>query len=200
MNFKRLIAPLVVGLLLALPAGAFAAEAESFVKTKQSELITLLKQSKNPKTDPKIEAVCDKILDYEVMAKDSLGDVQWNERTEAERKQFHGLLKQLVQRAYRKNLSKTLNYELSYVGEEKVKDGTLVRTVAKDLSNTREAPLSIDFKVHKAENRLKIRDIVTEGSSLTASYKNQFTRIIKKKGFDELLRRMKTRLEKDEEE
>jgi phospholipid transport system substrate-binding protein len=198
MNMKRLIAPFVAGLLLiALPAAALAAEAESFVKSKQAELITLLKQSKSPKSDPKIEAVCDQILDYEVMAKDSLGE-QWSGRTEAERKQFQGLLKQLVQRAYRRNLSKTLNYELSYVGEEKVKDGTLVRTVAKDLSNTREAPVSIDFKVHKAESKLKIRDIVTEGSSLTLSYRNQFLRIIKKKGFEELLRRMKTRLEKDE--
>src|SRR5262249_50616197 len=152
--------------LSALPATAFGAEAETFVKTKQTEIIGLLKQSKNPKSDPKIEAVCDQILDYEVMAKEALGE-QWNERTEAERKQFQGLLKQLVQRAYRKNLSKTLNYELSYVGEEKVKDGTLVRTVAKDLSNTREAPVSIDFKVHKADTKLKIRDIVTEGSSLT---------------------------------
>lgn len=199
MNFKRLIALLVAGfLLLALPVTAFAAEAESFVKTKQTELITLLKQSKNPKSDPKIEAVCDQILDYVTMAKDSLGE-QWGERTDAERKEFQSLLKQLVQRAYRKNLSKTLNYELSYVGEEKNKDGTLVKTIAKDLSNAREAPVTIDFKVHKADNQLKIRDIVTEGSSLTLSYRNQFARIIKKKGFDELLRRMKGRLEKDEE-
>ena len=61
-----------------------------------------------------------------------------------------------------------------------------------------EVPVTIDFNVHKVGSQLKIRDIVTEGSSLTSNYRSQFRRIIKKKGFDELIKRMKTKLEKDE--
>jgi phospholipid transport system substrate-binding protein len=193
---KRLLTAVFIALLsLAIPVTAFAAEAEGFVKAKQAELISLLKRGKSAANEQKIDAICDQMLDYPSMAKDSLGDY-WNERTAAEKKEFQDVLKQLVQRAYRKNLSKTLNYDLAYTGEVKVEGGTLVKTVAKARKNTREEPVTIDFNVHKADGQLKIRDIVTEGSSLTGNYRNQFRRIIKKKGFEELMKRMKIRLEK----
>jgi phospholipid transport system substrate-binding protein len=199
MWMKRLLTGLVLSLIVAgLPAVALAAEAEGFVKAKQTELIGLLKQPKSAANSEKVEAICDQILDYDTIAKESLAE-QWTARSEAERKQFQSLLKQLVQRAYRKNLSKTVNYDLSYVGEVKTKDGTLVKTIAKDRKNSREEPVTIDFNVHKAGDQLKIRDIVTEGSSLTGNYRSQFRRIIKTKGWDELLKRMKARLEKGQE-
>jgi phospholipid transport system substrate-binding protein len=199
MWMKRLLAALVVSVICAgLPGIALAAEAESFVKAKQAELIGLLKRPKSAANDEKVEAICDQILDYDTIAKESLAD-QWQTRSEGERKEFRSLLKQLVQRAYRKNLNKTVHYDLSYVGEVKTKDGTLVKTVAKDRKNAREEPVTIDFNVHKAAaGQLKIRDIVTEGSSLVGNYRSQFRRIIKTKGWDELLKRMKARLEKDE--
>jgi len=199
MRIQRLLTALLVCLLCAgIPRAAAAAEAESFVKAKQAELIGLLRRPKNPATNEKIEDICDQILDYDTIAKEALAE-HWNDRSEAQRKEFQSLLKQLVQRAYRKNLSKTVNYDLSYVGEVKTKDGMLVKTVAKDRKNAREEPVSIDFNVHKAGSQLKIRDIVTEGSSLTGNYRSQFRRIIKQKGFDELLKRMKARLEKSQE-
>jgi phospholipid transport system substrate-binding protein len=182
---------------LAVPAVAQAAGAESFVKTKQTQLMTLLKSGKSTAVDHKVEAICDQILDYDAMARESLGEF-WKDRSPAERKEFESLLKQLVQRAYRKNLSKTLNYELSYTGEEQVKDGMLVKTVAKDKTDTRQEPINIDFNVRTLDAQPKIQDIVTDGSSLTNNYKNQFRRIIKKSGFPELLRRMKARLESGE--
>ncbi len=198
MWMKRVLTALVLSIVCAgLPGVALAAEAETFVKAKQAELIGLLKRPKSAATDEKVEAICDQILDYDSIAKESLAD-QWQARSEAERKQFQSLLKELVQRAYRKNLSKTVNYDLSYMGEVKTKDGTLVKTVAKDRKKTREEPVTIDFNVHKAGSQLKIRDIVTEGSSLVGNYRSQFRRIIKTKGWDELLKRMKARLEKDE--
>jgi phospholipid transport system substrate-binding protein len=48
--------------------------------------------------------------------------------------------------------------------------------------------------VHKAGSSWRVQDIVTEGSSLVKNYRQQFTRIIKKDGFPELLKRMKTKL------
>jgi phospholipid transport system substrate-binding protein len=199
MWMKRLLTALVLSIICAgLPSVALAAEAESFVKAKQAELIGLLKQPKSAAHSEKVEAICDQILDYDTIAKESLAE-HWQTRSEGERKEFQSLLKQLVQRAYRKNLSKTVNYDLSYVGEVKTKDGTLVKTIAKDRKNSREEPVTIDFNVHKAGSALKIRDIVTEGSSLTGNYRSQFRRIIKTKGWDELLKRMKTRLEKGQE-
>ena len=169
---------------------------EGFVKAKQGELTVLLKQAKSSATEQKIGAVFDQLLDYDALAKESLAD-HWNERSEAEKKEFYGILKQLVQRNYRKNLRKTLDYDVEYRGESKAKKGYVVRTVARNRKNTREEPISIDYVLHEIDGKWLVSDIVTEGSSLVNTYKSQFRRVIKKKGFDGLLKQMKAKLDQE---
>ena len=164
-----------------------------FVKTRQTELAALVKKGGGAENKKKIETVFDAILDYDALAQGSLRD-HWNERSDAERREFQDVLKQLVQRAYRKNLDRTLDYEVTFGETAQEAQTYLVKTVAQNRKNAREEPISIDYSLHKAGADWKIRDIVTEGSSLVANYQQQFNRIIKKDGFAELMRRMKKRL------
>lgn len=187
----------VVAALLLATATAWAGEPETFIKDKQGELSQLLKKPKGAAVDTKIASVFDQMLDYEALARHSLGD-HWDELSEAQRTEFRDILKQLVRNAYRKNLRKTLDYAIEYRGEEKAKQGVLVRTIARHRANAREEPVSIDYLLHKVDGRWRVHDIVTEGSSLAGNYKSQFRRVIKSKGFAELMRRMKKKLEKSE--
>jgi len=182
-------------LLIAAPAQAGPGP-EGFVKAKQGELTVLLKQAKTSATEQKIGAVFDQLLDYDTLAKESLAD-HWNDRSEPEKKEFHSILKQLVQRNYRKNLRKTLDYEVEYRGESKAKKGYLVRTVARNKKNPREEPISIDYVLHEVDGKWLVADIITEGSSLVNTYKSQFRRVIKKKGFDGLIKQMKAKLDQE---
>jgi phospholipid transport system substrate-binding protein len=180
-----------------LPRQAFADEtAEAFLKARQTELTGLLKQGKSPAVDQKLEKVFDGMLDYETLAKESL-DEHWSSLSEAEKSEFQGVLKQLVRNAYRRNLRRTLDYDVSFKGESKAKNGILVQTVAKSRSNAREEPISIDYVLHRVGGNWRVFDIVTEGSSLVNNYRSQFNRVIKKKGFAELMRRMKGKLDKE---
>jgi phospholipid transport system substrate-binding protein len=180
-----------------LPRPAWADEsAEAFLKNRQTELNGLLKQGKSAAVDQKVEKAFDAMLDYETLAKQSL-DEHWASLSEAERVEFQGVLKQLVRNAYRRNLRRTLDYDVEFKGESKAKAGILVRTVAKSRSNAREEPISIDYLLHKVGPGWRVFDIVTEGSSLVNNYRSQFNRVIKKKGFAELMRRMKGKLDKD---
>jgi phospholipid transport system substrate-binding protein len=193
MRLLTLILAAAVALLLPLHALAAPAQTpEAFIKAKHAELNGLLKQGKP--AEPRVEAVFDQILDYDALAKDSLGPL-WNERSEAERKEFQGILKKLVQRAYKKNLKKTLDYAIEYKGAEKRNASFVVRTVAKNKKNAREEPISIDYALHEVDGKWKIRDIVTEGSSLVNNYKSQFRRVIKKDGFAGLIAKMKKKLD-----
>jgi phospholipid transport system substrate-binding protein len=180
---------LLLSLALSLPATAASDTAQSFVRERQSELTTLVKGNDGKK----VEGVFDTILDYDALAQGSLRDT-WATRTETERKEFQEVLKQLVQRAYRKNLDRTLGYEVRFDGESKEADNFLVKTVAQNRGNAREEPIAIDYMVHRVGPAWKIRDIVTEGSSLVGNYNQQFNRIIKKDGFAELMRRMRNKL------
>lgn len=182
-------------LLVAAPAQAGPGP-EGFVKAKQGELAVLLKQTKTSATEQKIGAVFDQLLDYDSLAKESLAD-HWNDRSEPERREFQTVLKQLVQRNYRKNLRKTLEYDVEYRGESKAKKGFLVRTVARNRKNSREEPISIDYVLHEVDGKWLVADIVTEGSSLVSTYRSQFRRVIKKKGFDGLIKQMKAKLDQE---
>ena len=190
--------PRVAAFLLvwAVPLAALAEPAEDFVKGKHVELAALIKQGANEAAKKKVEVLFDGMLDYDALAKASLGD-QWGARSDDERKDFESVLKHLVQRAYRKNLDKTADYEVRYGGSSKADAAFLVSSVAESRKNRREEPISIDYLVHQVEGRWLIRDIVTEGSSLVSNYRRQFTRIIKKDGFTELMRRMRKKLDSE---
>lgn len=190
-------APLFVTLALALSLSlpAFAAEAENFVKGKHTELTELVSKAKSKDDEKKLDAAFDAVFDYEGLAKATLKD-SWEQRTPAERAEFTAVLKDLVRNSYRRNIKKTLGYEVDYKGEQDGDAGKVVRTVAHNKSNAREEPVSIDYVVHQVDGKWQIYDIVTEGSSLIRNYRNQFRRVIEKKGFDELLRRMKAKRDK----
>lgn len=168
---------------------------ESFVKTKQEELVTVLRAG-GADEDKKVEAIFNTMLDYNALAQLSL-DKHWGELSESERNEFKELLKKLVQRAYRKNIKKTLNYEISYKGEAQANKGHLVRTVARNKEKPREQPVSVDYVLHQVGGQWRIFDVVTEGSSMVMNYRSQFGRIIKKSGFAELLKKMRTKAEND---
>jgi phospholipid transport system substrate-binding protein len=196
MNFHKVLpAALLTALLVFLAPLAHAAGAEGFVKEKQAELVVMINKSKGPADDKKIEAAFDNVLDYDKLAQASLREF-WNERTPAERSEFQAILTKLVRAAYRKNLKRIGGYDVEYKGATKTEGGELVKTVAKKRGDEREEPIAIDYVVAEAGGKHKIVDIVTEGSSLVGNYRNQFKRIIKKDGFAELIKRMKTKLEK----
>ena len=188
-----LFATLALALSLSFPA--FGAEAESFVKGKHSELVELVSKAKTPADEKKLDAAFDAALDIDGLAKATLKD-SWDQRTPTERTEFTAVLRDLVRNAYRRNIKKTLGYEVDYKGEQDGEAGKVVRTVARNAKNAREEPVSIDYVVHQVDGKWAIVDIVTEGSSLSRNYRNQFRKVIEKKGFDELLKRMKAKRDK----
>ena len=195
-NIRRkvpVLATLALALSLSLPA--FGAEAETFVKGKHVELTELVSKAKSADDQKKLDAAFDGVFDYDGLAKATLKD-SWEQRTPSERAEFTTLLKDLVRNAYRRNIKNTLGYDIDYKGEEDADAGKVVRTIAHSKKNAREEPVSIDYVVHQVGGKWLIADIVTEGSSLSRNYRNQFRKVIEKKGFDELLKRMKAKRDK----
>jgi phospholipid transport system substrate-binding protein len=188
---RHLLTLAAASLCLALVPSAHAASAEEFVKAKQAELTKLLKQGR---PDAEVDKVFDQVLDYRILAEASLGE-HWAGRSPAEREEFTALLSKLVRASYRKNLKKTLGYEVTYQGTEKGKAGEVVRTIAKSTKDARQEPLSIDYVVRTEGGAPRIVDVVTEGSSMVGNYRSSFNRIMKKSGFPEVLKRMRKKAE-----
>lgn len=184
--------------LLALTLGpvglASAGPATDVVKARQTALFDLLKKG-GVENQKKVGAVFDEMLDYSALAEASLGS-EWAARTDAEKKQFSELLKQLVRKAYERNLKKTLDFNVEYLGETDSKGVMTVKTKAVSKKDAREEPVEIAFKLSQKGGAWLVQDIVTEGVSLVGSYRAQFTKIIKKDGFPALIQKMKDKLAK----
>ncbi|WP_437523692.1 ABC transporter substrate-binding protein [Sorangium sp. So ce726] len=186
--------------LLALTLGpvglASAGPATDVVKAKQTALFDLLKKG-GVENQKKVGAVFDEMLDYSALAESSLGS-EWAARTDAEKKQFSELLKQLVRKAYERNLKKTLDFNVEYLSETESGGVMTVKTKAVSKKDAREEPVEIAFKLSQKGGAWLVQDIVTEGVSLVGGYRAQFTKIIKKDGFPVLIQKMKDKLAKGE--
>jgi phospholipid transport system substrate-binding protein len=186
-------AVLLAALTLAFSGVALAGGATDAVKTKQSTLFDLLRQA-TPDSQKKIDAVFDEMLDYPTLIQSSMGD-EWAKRTDAEKAEFTDIFKKLVRNAYQKNLKKILNFDVDYVGEDAADGAVVVKTKSKP-KDPRDEPVEINFKMAQAGGKYRVTDIVTEGQSLTSSYRSQFQSKIKKDGFPSLLQKMKDKLAK----
>jgi phospholipid transport system substrate-binding protein len=182
----------VLALTFAAVGPAFAGPGTDTVKAKQTTLFDLLRQG-TPDAQKKIDAIFDDMIDYAAFAEASLG-TEWAPRSDAEKAEFSDLLKQLVRKAYQKNLKKILNYDVNYAGEDPADAGVMVKTQSKSKDNARDEGVEIDFKMVQKNGTWKVQDIVTEGVSTVTSYRSQFTKIIKKDGFRVLIDKMKKKL------
>jgi phospholipid transport system substrate-binding protein len=193
-SLRRTFLSLVSALVLLAAVPAFAGAAKDAVKAKQEELFKLLEKEQENKK--KISAIFDDWLDYDEIAKASMGD-QWDKLTDAQKKEFTGLLKQLVTAAYDRNMKKVLPFRIDYPGEESKGDGkTLVKMVATHKTDDRADPIKIDFLVQEKGGKFKIIDIVPEDVSTVESYRSQFVKIYKEKGYDALIQKLKDKIAK----
>ena len=196
--FLRAAAVLATALTLSVAAPAWAGPALDAVKAKQSQLFELLAKPSTPQTQKEIGSLFDQMLDYPALAESSLGP-EWAKLTDPQKKEFTDLLKQLVKRAYEKNLQKTLAFDIQYLGEAPADAGTtLVKTKAVHKTDKRELPIEIHYKILKVAEGYKIRDIVTEDVSLVEGYRSQFIKLMKDKGYAGLIEKMKEKIAKGE--
>lgn len=194
MKRTNLIAALVLSFAMSIAGASHAGPATDVVKAKQTALFDLLRQP-SPSNAQKVTVLFDEMLDYQALAEASLGS-EWAARTDAEKAEFSELLKQLVRKAYEKNLKKTLNYNVEYVSESTKNAGVVVKTKAVSKTDAREEPVEVAYVLVEKNGTWRVQDIITEDVSLVSSYRSQFTKIVKKDGFPKLIQKMKDKIAK----
>jgi phospholipid transport system substrate-binding protein len=190
---RRWVGAMVAASALTVATASWAGAGTDLVKAKQTALFDLLKKG-GAESDKKIAGIFDELLDYNAIAEASLGS-EWASRSDAEKKEFTTTLKELVQANYKKNLKKTLDFTITYVGEDGTNPVT-VKTKATKAGSKDE--LLIDFKLQQKDGKWKVVDILPEGQSIVQSYRSQFVKLLKKDGFSALVKKMKEKAAKGE--
>jgi phospholipid transport system substrate-binding protein len=184
------------------------AGAPSFVEKEQGKLVSLLKQPSSATRDAQVVGELDTMVDYDQLTQRTFGAPcpkslqgctnQWAKLTDAQKTEVSELLKKLVQKSYKKNLMKTLDYEITFKSAVENEGETRVRTLAQSKTNAREAPTTVDYIVIGSAGSYHVVDIVTEGSSLTKNYYTQFDKMLQtpEQGFSHVVKKLREKLAK----
>lgn len=188
-------------MILAMVLGAGAAAAQSprgprrFVEVRHAAVNRLLGQPATPTRDAQMARLLNGLLDLDELAQRAL-DPFWTQRSPAERQEFTALLRQLIERNYQQNLRDTLNFGLTYEPEviDAAAGTAVVRATARARTDARAAPVNLEYRLRQRGGEWVVYDVVTNNSSLVQTYHDSYTRIIRERGFPELLVRMRARV------
>jgi len=127
----------------------------------------------------------------------------WIPLTEKQRSEFVQLLTDLLEN--RAILSKEQGqkkaksdqvYKVSYLGDKPLnaeKSRSLTRTSV--YVKSEDIKVQLNYKLKKVSSGWKIYDVIVDNASLLDNYKFQFDSIIKKSGYEDLVRRMRSKLD-----
>ncbi len=99
----------------------------------------------------------------------------------------------MVESSYRKNLTKTLDYDVTYKGSRDAGGDTRVLTEAKSKTNPRDTAVRVDYLVRQTPRGPRVVDIVTEGSSFS---KNLYVQFRKMDDYGKIVEKLKEKLAK----
>jgi phospholipid transport system substrate-binding protein len=134
------------------------------------------------------------MLDISGVSQQVLGRY-WKERTPAEQQTFTDLLTELFVRiAYPKSATFFGDFDMQFTKEDVRGEGATVQTT---VSDPKEGLIAVDYKLQKDNGAWRIRDIVLDDVSLTRNLRSQCQKIIAEHSYDELLRRMREKLDKE---
>ena len=130
-------------------------------------------------------------FDFTEMAKRSLG-ANWRQRTPQEQQEFVRLFTEVIERAYADIIESYTDEKIVYVNERV--DGAYADVHSKILTSKGEE-YSVNYKAHLVSNEWKVYDVVAENISLVNNYRSQFSRVIAKSSYEELVRRLRDKAE-----
>jgi len=193
---KHFVAFVMMAILASgtIPAWGAASRTEDVRKTVD-EVVRIVsdKELKKPQNEQKrrkaLKAAIGQIFDHAEMAKRSMGQ-NWKELTPVQQKEFTDLFATLLESSYAGKIESYNNEKIIYLKE--IEDGDYAEVKSR-IVTARHDEFSLDYRLMREGDRWKVYDIVIEGVSLVSNYRSQFNKIIKAQGYQELVKKMKSR-------
>jgi phospholipid transport system substrate-binding protein len=188
---KRSAAAIITGIFLTTTAVAGVTDD---IKKTVDEVIQIVSDKNLKKDDEQRRQALKKtisgIFDYSEMAKLTLGK-HWNQRTQAERNQFIDLFSTLLDNSYLSKIESYNNEKIVYLKE--TLDGNYAEVKSKIITAKRDE-YTLDYRLLNENGKWMVYDVVIEGVSLVSNYRTQFSRIINDKGYNELIKKLQTKI------
>jgi len=192
---KRVFAGVIMAVLaLVAPSWGGVSPVEEVRKTVD-EVVRIVadKELKKPQNEQKrrkvLKTTIGQIFDHAEMAKRSLGQ-NWKDLTPVQQKEFVDLFATLLESSYAGKIESYNNEKIVYLKE--VVEGEYAEVKSR-IVTAKHDEYSLDYRLMRTGDRWKVYDVVIEGVSLVSNYRSQFNKIIKAQGYQELVKKMKSR-------
>lgn len=145
--------------------------------------------------EARTQAVVDALIDYAWLTDAALrGKGGVRHACEPRCAELEGLLARLVRRNYLRVLGGSSDGELEILGEDRKPRATRVRTRVRWSADGRTQSVDVAYVMHVVEGRWMVRDVITDGVSLAATYRHDFHRSLEAKGIDGLVAQLQGKL------
>ena len=134
----------------------------------------------------RIESALRARFDFDEMAKRSLGP-NWAKQSEADRKQFVKQFTELLISTYTEVIEQYQGEEIIYGAERRDANQATVSTKVRDKKGTEHG---IDYRLMQQGDDWKVFDVVVADVSLVNNYRSQFSRLLNKSSFADLLQQL----------
>ena len=196
---RRYFSSLVIAVLL-LPSGAFSEDSPfllNLVKERNQAIEAIVKsptEGETPGEREQIRSIVSELFDFRSYSESSLGRY-WDDRTEAEKDEFVDLCRRLIEKNYADPKLYKKAEKVVYKGASIEGDTGEVKTVVS--YKTEES--TIDYQLKKVDDKWLIVDMVIDDLSIAKNNRSQFRREIRKTSYEGLVKKLKDKLEKDEQ-
>jgi phospholipid transport system substrate-binding protein len=126
-------------------------------------------------------------FDFQEMAKRSLG-AEWRSRSFQDQTEFVKLFADFLEKTYVGKIASYSNYTGESIDEPYAE-------VHSKLLTAKGEEIKINYMLHQVKSEWKVYDLVVGDVSLVKNYSSQFSRVISKSSYEELVRRITQKLE-----
>jgi phospholipid transport system substrate-binding protein len=183
-------------LFVSLPAWANNEGPKAVIENTVNQIIHALdaRKDKSKLTEADRDAIRQAVegrFDYRAMAKRSLGK-PWKKLSDAEQIHFTDVFRELLERSYGNRLSEYNGQIVVFADAEMKKKKARVKS--KVMDGTRETP--VEYRLHQTDIGWQVYDIRIEGTSLVRTFNQDFKSILKKGGYDKLIKQLEEKIAK----
>ncbi|MEM7410693.1 MAG: ABC transporter substrate-binding protein [Myxococcota bacterium] len=173
-----------------LPAQASEGGATALIEETVAQVIDVLKDDAKSTAERRkeLEAIAHARFDFRTMSRLVLGR-NWKRLDDGQRSEFVEAFTTYLANDYGSRLDRYEQEEVAVTGEEPKPRGDVV--VKTQIVGGENDGAQVDYRMRHRNDKWRIIDVVIEGISLVANFRDQFSEVIGNQGPEGLLRKLK---------
>lgn len=174
------------------PAASAADDPLNVVRTTVDQALTVLRDKQTPtaQRQQKLRDIVSASFDFKAMSQSAMG-YYWKQITPAQQQEFQTVFVTFIENSYLAKINEFVSGEVKYLNAQP--NGTQFSMVKTSVVMPNTGAISLDFRLLNINGQWQIYDVLVDGISILANYRNQFNRIMSSKGYDTLIRDLKSK-------